>query len=44
MTESRGTTVEVSGGGEEAITPDQRLQDVYIVASWFTALKALMGN
>jgi len=44
LTETRGTVVEVSGGGEEFLPPTQRLQDVYIVVNWFTELKELMGN
>ena len=45
LTETRGATaVEASGGGDDLITPAQRLQDVYIAVNWFTELKALMGN
>ncbi len=44
LTETRGTAVEASGGDEDVIPTRQRLQDVYIVANWFTVLKDLMGN
>ncbi len=44
LTETRGTAVEASGGGDAVLGPAQRLEDVYIVVNWFTELKALMGS
>jgi serine/threonine-protein kinase len=44
LTEQEGAAPEAGQGGEEILTADQRLQDVYLVANWFTELKALMGN
>ena len=44
LTELSGMAPGAQQGGEETLSPLQRLQDVYIVTNWFTELRRLVPN